>query len=190
MVAVAVMTNEGTGGARAARPVCVGVIVGAHGVRGAVRVKSFTAEAMDIASYGPLSDEEGKRQFALAPIGQARGAVLARIEGVDDRDAAEALRGVRLYVDRARFPEPEEDEFYHADLIGLAALCVDGRRLGRVTAISNHGAGDMIEIALEAGGSALLPFTKAVVPTVDLAAGHVVVDPPAEILPNHARRLA
>ncbi|MCC6467958.1 MAG: ribosome maturation factor RimM [Alphaproteobacteria bacterium] len=184
------MTTETAGGARAPRPVCVGVIVGAHGVRGAVRVKSFTADAMDIASYGPLSDEQGRRQFALSAIGQARGAVLARIEGVQDRDAAEALRGVRLYVDRARFPEPGEDEFYHADLIGLAVLTVDGARLGTVGAIVNHGAGDMMEIALEAGGSAMLPFTKAVVPAVDLAGGKLVVDPPAEFLPSHARRTA
>lgn len=190
MAATAGMTAESTGGARAPRLVCVGVIVGAHGVRGAVRVKSFTAEAMDVTSYGPLSDEAGQRRFALTAIGQARGAVLARIEGVNDRDAAEAMRGVRLYVDRNLFPEPDEDEFYQADLIGLAAERADGGRLGTVCAVSNHGAGDMVEIALEAGGTAILPFTKAMVPKVDLAGGRLVVDPPEEFLPSHARRPA
>jgi 16S rRNA processing protein RimM len=190
MAATAGMTTESTGRARAPRLVCVGVIVGAHGVRGAVRVKTFTAEAADVTSYGPLSDEAGQRRFALTPVGQARGAVLAKIDGVNDRDAAEAMRGVRLYVDRNHFPEPDEDEFYHADLIGLAAERVDGGRLGTVRAISNHGAGDMMEIALEAGGTAILPFTKAVVLKVDLTGGRLVVDPPEEFLPSHTRRPA
>lgn len=188
MSAAAVMTDEATGRAQAPRPVCVGVIVGAHGVRGAVRVKSFTAEARDVAAYGPLSDEDGKRRFALTPIGEARGAVLATIAGIEDRNAAEALRGVKLYADRASFPAPAQDEFYQADLIGLAVFLADGTRLGRVAAIANHGAGDMMDVALDAGGAALLPFTKAVVPVVDIAGGRLVVDPPAESLPPHARR--
>lgn len=190
MDATASMTTGSAGGARAPRLVCVGVIVGAHGVRGAVRIKSFTAEAGDVTAYGPLSDEAGTRRFVLTTIGRARGAVLAKVEGVGDRNAAEALRGVRLYADRAAFPEPGEDEFYHADLIGLAAERGDGSPLGTVRAIANHGAGDMIEIALAAGGTAVLPFTKAVVPVVDLAGGRLVVDPPEDLIPSHARRPA
>ncbi|MBL8706779.1 MAG: 16S rRNA processing protein RimM [Rhodospirillales bacterium] len=182
-------TNDGPGtrapaaqnpGAAKPRLVCVGAIAGAHGVRGAVKVKSFTAAAADVTAYGPLSDESGKRRFVLTPIGQARGEILARIDGVEDRDQAEALRGTRLYADRASFPAPDEDEFYHADLIGLAAEDRDGAALGVVRAVYNHGAGDMVEIALRAGGTALVPFTKAAVPVIDLQGGRVVVEMPQE----------
>lgn len=166
--------------ATAPRLVCVGVIVGAHGVRGAVKIKSFTAEPGDVAAYGPLSDEAGKRRFVVRAIGQAKGSIMATVEGVEDRDAAEALRGTRLYADRASFPEPEEDEFYHADLIGLRAEDRAGAAIGRVRAVYNHGAGDMVEIALDQGGTVLLPFTRATVPVVDLRAGRVVVDLPEE----------
>lgn len=166
------------------RLVCVGAIVGAHGVRGAVKVKSFTAAAADIAAYGPLSDEAGKRRFVLRPIGQSGGAardtILAEIDGIKDRDQAEALRGTRLYADRDAFPEPEEDEFYHADLIGLGAEDRAGKALGVVRALHNHGAGDMMELDLAAGGTALIPFTKAAVPVVDLAGRRVVVEFPQE----------
>ncbi len=162
------------------RLVCVGAIVGAHGVRGAVKVKSFTAAAADIAAYGPLSDEAGKRRFVLRPIGTARDTILAEIDGIKDRDQAEALRGTRLYAERDAFPEPEEDEFYHADLIGLGAEDRDGKPLGVVRAIYNHGAGDMMELDLAAGGTALVPFTKAAVPVVDLTGRRVVVDMPQE----------
>jgi len=182
-------TNDGPGkpapaaqipGGAKPRLVCVGAIAGAHGVRGAVKVKSFTAEAADVTAYGPLSDETGKRRFVLTPIGMARGEILARIDGVKDRDQAELLRGTRLYADRARFPAPEEDEFYHADLIGLDVADPAGTALGVVQAIFNHGAGDMMEIALRAGGTTLVPFTKAAVPVVDLQAGRIVVAMPDE----------
>jgi 16S rRNA processing protein RimM len=156
-------------------------MVGAHGVGGAVKVKSYTAAAADVASYGPLSDEAGTRRFALRVIGAARDTILAEIDGIKDRDQAEALRGTRLYVDRASFPEPEEDEFYHADLIGLRAEDRAGATLGVVRAVYNHGAGDMVEIALDAGGTALVPFTKAAVPAIDLPGGRVVVEMPEEV---------
>lgn len=180
MAMAAEMTTERDRGAKAPRLICVGAIVGAHGVRGAVKVKSFTATVGDIVAYGPLSDEAGKRRFVLKAIGQARGAVLATIEGVADRDQAEALRGTRLYVDRARLPEPAEEEYYHADLIGLGVEDRTGKPLGVVRAVHNHGAGDMLEIGQADGGVTLLPFTRAVVPVVDLRGGRVVVDPPAE----------
>jgi len=161
--------------------VCLGVVVGAHGVRGLVRIKSFTEAPGDIAAYGPLSDEAGARSFAVRVTGEAKGAILAAIAGVADRDAAEALKGTRLYVDRAALPVPvDAEEFYHADLIGLMAEDRAGRALGRVVAVHNFGAGDLLEIAPEGGQSLLLPFTKAAVPEVDLAGGRLVVEPPAE----------
>ena len=175
-------------GDAAARPkrVCVGVIVGAHGVSGAVRVKSFTQAARDLTAYGALTDERGERRFALQAVGAARGAVLAKIEGVADRDAAEALRGTRLYAERAAFPAAGRNEFYLADLVGLSVETKDGRTLGRVRTISNFGAGDLIDLELAAGGSAYLPFTQAAAPVVDLAGGRIVVDPPKGLLPEGA----
>ncbi|WP_142849623.1 ribosome maturation factor RimM [Telmatospirillum sp. J64-1] len=161
--------------------VCVGVIVGAQGVRGAVRVKSFTADPLDVAAYGPVSDEQGKRSFRLKVVGEAKGVVICTIAGVTDRDAAEALKGVTLHVDRASLPEPEEDEFYHADLIGLAAELSDGSPFGRVRGIYDFGAGDVIEIGRNDGTVIMLPFTKAVVPMVDVKAGRLVVEPPPEV---------
>ncbi|MCG8356316.1 MAG: ribosome maturation factor RimM [Kiloniellales bacterium] len=162
--------------------VCLGVFVGAHGVRGLVKVKSFTEEPEAVADYGTLSDESGARQFSLTVTGQAKGVVLARVEGIADRDQAQALRGTRLYVPRAALPRIEEDDsFYHADLIGLEAVDPDGRPVGQVKAVQNFGAGDLIEVATAAGAALLLPFTKAVVPEIDLEAGRLVVVPPQEI---------
>lgn len=160
---------------------CVGVIVGAHGVRGDVRIKSFTAEPGGLTAYGPLSDSAGRRRFRVSILGEARGALRARIDGVDDRDAAEALAGVELYVDREALPEPEEEEYYHSDLIGLRAELEDGTPFGSVRALHDFGAGDVIEIALASGGTAVLPFTREAVPVVDPAAGRIVVRPPEEI---------
>lgn len=160
--------------------ICLGAIVGAHGVRGLVRVKSFTQEPADIAAYGPLTDADGGRSFDLEVTGAAKGVVIARIKGVGDRDRAEALRGTELYVDRAALPETGEEEFYYSDLIGLPAFLEDGTLHGTVRAMHEFGAGDMIEIVLEDGGSAVLPFTRAVVPVVDVAAGRIVVVPPTE----------
>jgi 16S rRNA processing protein RimM len=164
--------------------VCLGKVVGAHGVKGLVRVRAFTERPEAVAEYGALQDEQGRR-LILEAVGRAKGAVLARIEGVDDRDQAEALKGARLYVARAALPAIEEAEtFYHADLIGLAAQTADGRVLGRVRAVHDFGAGDLLEIAAEPPGgggareSLLVPFTREAVPKVDLAGGRVVVVPP------------
>ena len=161
----------------AGRSVCLGVIVGAQGLRGQLRVKSFTEEPADVGAYGPLRDEAGERQFRLTVTGRAKGVVLAKIDGIGDRDQAEALRGLRLFVDRAALP------FYHADLIGLGAEDPEGRPLGRVRAVHNFGAGDVIEIEAEGGAILSVAFTKATVPEVDLKAGRLVVDPPPEITP-------
>lgn len=162
------------------RKVCIGVIAGAHGVNGLVRVKSFTANPEDVAAYGPVTDAAGLRRFRIEVTGAARDMLLARIEGVADRNAAEALRGVELHVERDRLPAPDADEFYHADLIGLSARSKDGSEIGAVTALYDYGAGDMIEIRTAGGRVELLPFTKSVVPEVDLEHGFVVIDPPSE----------
>ena len=162
--------------------VCLGAIAGAHGVRGLVKIKSFTQDPANLTAYGPLSDEAGQRRFEIAVSGQAKGLLLARIAGVEDRDAAQALRGVRLYVARAALPEPADtEEFYQADLIGLAAEDPQGQPLGRIAAVENYGAGDYLEIARPQGEPLLIPFTSAAVPLIDLEGGRVVVAPPEEI---------
>jgi 16S rRNA processing protein RimM len=160
--------------------VCVGAIAGAFGVRGEVRLKSFCADPAAIATYGPLWTEDGGRSFAISLTGSVPQGFSARLSGVAGREAAEALRGVRLYADRARLPATGEDEFYHADLIGLPVQDTGGAVLGRVRAVMNHGASDILEVE-GPGGVILLPFTHAVVPTVDLGRGVIVADPPAEI---------
>ena len=162
------------------RRVCLGVIAGAHGVRGQVRIKSFAEDPKNLTAYGPLTDEAGGRVFQVTVTGQAKGVLLARIEGVKDRDEALALRGTQLYVDREALPAPDEDEYYHADLIGLSAEDSDGRPVGEVVEIHNFGAGDVLEIARPEAHPLLLPFTKKTVPEVDLAKGRVVVAPPEE----------
>ncbi|HTH18356.1 MAG TPA: ribosome maturation factor RimM [Magnetospirillum sp.] len=158
--------------------VCVGAIVGAHGVRGQVRVKSFTAEPADVAAYGPVESEDGASRFKLKVMGEAKGLVIAKLEGVNDRNAAEALRGVRFYVSRERLPKTDEDEFFYSDLVGLKAEAVDGSVLGTVRGVADFGAGELLDIGLAAGGSLMVPFTKAAVPVVDVAGGRVVVEPP------------
>ncbi|HMQ40206.1 MAG TPA: ribosome maturation factor RimM [Paracoccus sp. (in: a-proteobacteria)] len=156
--------------------ICIGAIAGAFGVHGEVRLKSFTAEAADIASYGPLSTEDGSRQFTIALTRPVTGGIGARLTGIATREEAEALRGTTLWAPRSALPSLPDDEFYHADLIGLEVFDTGGRPLGRVKAIFDHGAGDILEIA--ANPPLLLPFTREIVPTVDLAAGRIIADPP------------
>ena len=159
--------------------ICVGAIAGAYGVRGDVRLKSFCAVPEDIATYGPLTDETGARAFDITLTGTIASGFAARIAGVATKEAADALRGLRLYARRDRLPSLPDDEFYHADLIGLDVHDTGGARLGRVTAVQNHGATDLLEIDTGQGGATvLLPFTRAAVPTVDLAARRIVADPP------------
>jgi 16S rRNA processing protein RimM len=161
--------------------ICIGAIAGAFGVAGEVRLKSFCSEPTDIASYGPLTTEDGSWTFRIELTRPVAGGLGARIAGVNNREQAEALRGTSLYVARDRLPALPEDEFYHADLIGLAAFDTGGAALGTVTAIHNHGAGDIVEISPTGHKSALLlPFTKAIVPNVDLAVGRLIVDLPEE----------
>lgn len=162
--------------------VCLGVITAPHGVRGWVRLKSFTAVPEAVAAYGPLEDEAGARRFVLTLKGMGKGVLLAEIEGVADRTAAERLKGTRLYLPRAALPAPGAEEYYHADLIGLAAVLADGTPLGRVAAIHGYGAGDSLEIARPAGPPVIVPFTRAAVPDIDIAAGRLVIAPPAGLL--------
>jgi 16S rRNA processing protein RimM len=170
--------------------VCVGAIAGAHGVQGAVRIKSFTADPNDVARYGPLEDEAGERRFSLRLAGSAKGVVIARLKGVADRNQAEALRGLRLYLPRAALPPTADEEYYHADLIGLEAALADGTLIGRVRAVHDFGAGDTLEIERPAGPPAMVPFTRAIVPVVDLGAGRLVLDPPPGLIDDPVVRPA
>ena len=169
----------GATASEAAGLILVGAVAGAFGVRGEVRLKSFCAEPAAIADYAPLVTEDG-RSFGVALTRPLKGGFAARLTGVATREEAEALKGTRLYAPRERLPALPEDEFYHADLIGLRVLDPGGAEVGRIRAVHDHGAGDILEIAREGGRELLLPFTRAAVPTVDLAGGRIVVDPPSE----------
>jgi 16S rRNA processing protein RimM len=170
----------------AAKPglVCVGRVVGARGIKGEVRIQSFTDRPRDVAAYGPVRDETGRRAFGLTVVGAAKGEVVARILGIADRAAAEALKGMHLYVPRAALPPAGEGEYYHADLIGLAAELVDGRALGMVTAVHDYGAGASLEVSVSRQGAepVLVPLTSRTVPVIDVAGGRLTIDPPAGLL--------
>jgi 16S rRNA processing protein RimM len=164
-----------------AAPICVARIGGAHGVRGAVKLWTFTQDPLAVQRYGPLATKDGALQFEVAHVRQAKDHLVATFKGVTTREEAERLNGLELYVAREKLPATDEGEFYHADLIGLAAVTAADAPLGRVVAIHNFGAGDIIEIAPSHGATMLLPFTSAVVPTVDLKNGRVVIELPGEI---------
>ena len=165
-----------------AAPICIARIGAAHGVRGAVKLWTFTEDPFAVKTYGPLLTKDGARSFEVATAREAKGHLVATLKGIATREDAERLNGLELYVAREKLPATEEDEYYHADLIGLAAVNAASEPIGRVTAIHNFGAGDIIEIAPAHGATMLLPFTNAVVPSVDLAAGRVVIELPDEIV--------
>lgn len=157
--------------------VLLGVVIGAQGIQGEVKVKTFTGEPEAVGDYGPLQDAGATRKFQLKVLRLSKGdVVIARIKGVEDRNAAEALKGTELHVLRSALPQAGEGEFYFADLVGLTAM-MSGRVLGSVTAVHNYGAGDMLEVKTDGGRSAMVPFTDDAVPVVDLAAGTVTVEP-------------
>jgi 16S rRNA processing protein RimM len=164
-----------------AAPICVARIGAAHGVRGAVKLWTFTEDPLAVQRYGPLLTKDGARQFEVTHAREAKDHLVATLKGVATREDAERLNGVELYIAREKLPETDEDEYYHADLIGLAAVTADDSSIGRVIAIHNFGAGDIIEIAPPHGATMLLPFTNAVVPTVDLAGGRVVIELPEQV---------
>jgi 16S rRNA processing protein RimM len=163
------------GGTAKRERVLLGRVAGAHGIRGEVLIRTFTERPEDIAAYGPLDDGSG-RTFRIEAARVTSKGVVARIAGIADRDAAEALKGAQLYVERDRLPAPDEGRFYHADLIGLAAVDPEGRPLGEIVGVHNYGAGDLLELRLAGSGKTeLVPFTEAFVPEIDLAARRVVV---------------
>ncbi len=162
---------------------CLGIITGVHGIKGEVVIKSYTENPLDIKSYGPLSDEVGERQFKISKVRMAKKGVVARLKDINDRNSAEALKGVALYIDHARLPRPDdEDEFYFTDLIGLKVVLTDGKSYGTVTALHNFGAGDLIEIlAIDGKTGEIYPFDRQTIPDIDIAAGRIVFNPPEVI---------
>jgi 16S rRNA processing protein RimM len=163
--------------------ICVARIGAAHGIKGEVRLWSFTADPAAVADYGPLENEDGTQRFEIEAMRPAKDHLVARLSGVRDRDAAERLVNTRLYVARERLPEPEPEEFYHADLIGLRAESRDGAALATIVGIHDFGAGDLLELRpLAGGGTVLMPFNAQTVPVVDIAGGRIVIDPPQDLL--------
>ena len=161
--------------------VLVGRFGAAQGVRGEIRLKSYTADPLAIGGYGPLSDESGAKTFEIERLRPIKDDMLvAKVKGLSDRDGAQALTGLSLYVAREKLPPPGEDEFYIADLIGLIAVTPEGETIGTVKNVANYGAGDILEIAPPAGESFFAPFTKAVAPTLDFAGGRIVIIRPVE----------
>jgi 16S rRNA processing protein RimM len=157
--------------------VCIAQIGAAHGVRGEVRLRPFTEDPLAVTRYGVLESEDGERRFEIEAVRPAKDMLVARLKGVTDRNAAEALKNIRLYVARAKLPKPNADEFYHADLVGLTAQKENGETVGTVKAIHNFGAGDLLEIEAASGATIMLPFNETTVPVVDVAGGRIVVEP-------------
>tara|TARA_B100000787_G_C16117165_1_gene260921 strand:+ start:167 stop:670 length:504 start_codon:yes stop_codon:yes gene_type:complete len=163
--------------------ICVGSIAGAFGVKGELRVKSFCANPSDLAKYTPLLTEDGEKSFELSLIGEIKNGFSARIVGIDNKEAADALRGVSLFARREDLPELPVDEYYYSDLIGFEVADTGGIFIGTVKTVVNHGADDLLEISIPgASDTALVPFTKIFVPTVDMNAKKIVIDPPEGLL--------
>ncbi len=163
--------------------ICVGAIAGAFGVRGEVRLKSFTADPAAIADYAPLQSEDGGRSFDVKITRQIKNGLAARLTGITTKEQADALRGTQLFVPRDRLPNLPDDEYYHTDLIGLAVFDTGGTSLGKVTAVHNNGATDLLELRVPGlKNTILMPFTQAVVPTVDLTSGRIIADPPEGLM--------
>ena len=171
--------------------ICVGTIAGAYGVRGELRVKSFCATPEDIETYSPLWSEKRDRQFTLAILRPIKNGFAARITDISTKEEADALRGTDLYALRDQLPSLPDDEFYHTDLMGLEVYDTGGVLLGRVKTVQNHGADDLLELQLSGSSvTTFVPFTKKIVPTVDLAAGRLIADPPDGILPEEKKQKA
>lgn len=159
--------------------ICVGAIAGAFGVKGEVRLKSFTSIPEDIADYAPLETEDGAMEFDVVVERVINNGLAARLTGIKTKEQADALKGVRLFVPRDRLPALPDDEFYHADLLGLPVFDTGGTQIGHVKAVHDHGAGDLLEIhGPGLKSTVLLPFTREAVPTVDLVVGRIIADPP------------
>ncbi len=169
-----------------ANKLLMGRIGAAHGIKGEVRIQSFTEDPLSLVDYGPMSTNKPGLTIRILSARTTTNVLVARLEGVNDRNAAEKLNGVELFVDRALLPDPDdEDDFYHADLLGLRVQLSDGTSLGTVSAIPNFGAGDILEVRDERTGDTFLyPFTKAVVPEIRVKEGYLIVDPPIEADPG------
>ena len=159
---------------------CVGAIAGAFGVKGETRLKSFCADPEAIAEYAPLTDETGKKTFTVEILRPVKGGFAALLGGITTREQAESMRGLRLFAPRDRMPDLPSDEYYHSDLMGLAVYDTGGVELGEITTVADYGGGDFIEVKLKKGKLLLVPFTQEAVPTVDLTAGRIVIDPPED----------
>lgn len=165
--------------------ICLGKITDAHGIRGELRIRTYTEAPEDIGAYGPLEDEAGDRRFSLLKIRSVKGGVVARLDGIRDRTQAETLKGTLLFVDRAKLPDQDDGVWYHTDLIGLAAIDANGAALGEVVSVQNYGAGDLLEIRpVDGSATLLIPFTEDVVPNVDIAGGSLSINPPEGLLEN------
>ena len=166
--------------------ICIAQIGGAHGIRGEVKLKSFTADPMAVKDYGLLEREDGGASLEIETVRPAKTHLVARFRGVSDRDAAERLTNLKLFVPRERLPPPSADEFYHADLIGLSAVTADGTEVGTIIAVHDFGAGDILELRPPAGGTTImLPFNEACVPGVDIAGRRIIVALPATTPGKH-----
>ena len=166
-----------------AKRVCLGRAIGARGLKGEVRIKTFTEDPLAIGTYGPLQDEARTRQFEISNVQTAKDGVVARLKGVSTREQADALKGVEFFVDRDRLPDVEDDStFYFEDLIGLVAINENGSALGQVVAVQNFGAGDLLEVRPATGGATVLvPFTREIVPDIDKEAGWLLMLAPEGI---------
>ena len=162
---------------------CVGTIAGAFGVRGEVRLKSFTSDPYAIADLAPLVSEDSEQEINVVITGQTKNGLTARMSGIVSKEEADAKKGTKLFVPRSRLPELPDDEYYYSDLIGLQVCDTGGVEIGHVKSVMNHGADDLLEVTVPgASDTALIPFTKAIVPTVELAARRIVIDPPEGLL--------
>ena len=168
----------------------IGHIAGASGVKGDLRISSYTEHPLDVCAYGPVENKDGKEKFILKPKRMAKGYVIAHADGIDNRDAAERLRGTELFITREALPPPGEEEFYHNDLIDVAVFAVNGHVLGSVIAVHDFGAGTILEVTRKAGKTVLVPFTKDVVPVVDLAAKRIEINPPEGLFGPIAQQTA
>lgn len=165
--------------------ICVGVISGAYGVKGDVRLKSFCSDPAAIADYAPLTTESGGQSFGIRLNGPLKNAFSARLTGIATKEQADALKGTRLFAPRDRLPTLEDDEFYHSDLVGLDVIDTGGRQIGRIKSVHDHGAGDLLDVhGAGLGNGVLLPFTRENVPTVDIAGRRVIINPPDGLFPE------
>jgi 16S rRNA processing protein RimM len=167
--------------------ICVGVVVGSHGLQGSVKIKSFMVTSDDIAAYGPLTDKDGKQSFVLDVISSNKKGLVAKLIGITDRTASDELRGLELYLSRDLLPNLEEDEFYYSDLVGLVVENMNGEIIGTVSMVDNYGAGEIIEVDMEGGGTEMYKMSLGVVPEIDLKNGRIVVNPPFEVFAQKNR---